>query len=621
MALGTDFPKNARRASGLTARWTFRGGCPAAVIFLVALAAAVIAMPDTSLGEGLIGGNYQLTWDQTTDRTDLEEKTTRSLKQTLDLKYKGLLTGLIENELTLKVEQEIKNDGTNTVRVNPAINLAFKGGYWSAGAKRTIDDSNEIGKNQKVSDSYIVEFYFRPTRPALPDLKGKYSLDTDFEKGTTDTRKQGVTLSSVYKPVDSIEMKGEYAKTNSDDRIQVDADTEEEKMSFSAGVRRVFTEKLKASSEYKVDLTHGATLKSNGTGATPGSDKQDQTHTLKNTLAIRPFRDTDIDGSYDIEVKQNLVTGEHNITRSGKGAVSQKMGEPFSVKADASRVVTEARHTADDNRKTEDTYTVDFKARFGPKLDFTLKYQKKDTVEDHTDNTKDTSSGSVNKGASWNGELTPFWKANASYDLTDTITAAIKTTIDTKYSLRSTFDFKPISLNIEPTYDITMKDDLVKGENTAARDFKCKLAYKVFTTANMDGRFEHTYGRKTDSALMNIQRTDATTGNVSWKDAFPGWSFGFDVTRSATDTSQDDLPPDITSSFGVKADYKYEMFSLAWNYKYDKKSVGDNSENFDIKTGWLAPRWDVSLTYTFKKTFSLLLNEGYSINFTFKYNL
>jgi len=588
---------------------------------LVAIAIAVALAPGMASAASLVGGNYQLTWDQSTDRTDAGETTTRSLKQTLDLKYRGLLTGVIENELTLKVEQEIKNDGTNTVRVNPAINLAFKGGYWSAGAKRTIDDSNEAGKNPKISDSYIVEFYFRPTRPALPDLKGKYSLDTDFEKNTTDTRKQAITLSSVYKPVDSIDMKGEYSKTTSDDRLQVDADTEEEKMNFTAGVRRVFTEKLKASTEYKVDITHGATLKSDGTGATPGSAKQDQDHTWKNTLAFRPFRTTDIDGSYDFELKENLVTGEHNITRSGKAAVSQTIGDPFSVKADASSVVTEAKHTADDNRKTEDTYTVDFRAKFGPKLDFTMKYQKKNTVEDHVDNTKDTTSGTVNKGATWNGELTPFWKANASYDLTDTITLKIKTTVDTKYSIKSTFDFKPINLTLEPTYDITMKDDLVKVENSATRDFKFKLAYKVFTTANMEGKFDHTYGRKTDSALQNIQRTDATNANVAWKDAFPGWSFGFDVTRSATDTSEDDLPPDITSSYGVKADYRFDMFSLAWNYKYDKKSVGDNSENFDIKAGWIAPQWDVSLSYTFKKTFSLLLNEGYSINLSFKYNL
>ena len=589
----------------------------------LALAAvfALAVLPAAASAAGLVGGSYQLTWDQSTDRTDAEETTTRTLKQTLDLKYRGLLSAVIENELLLKVEQENKNDGTKTIRFNPAVNLSFKGGYWSAGAKRTIDDSNEAGKNPKISDSYVVEFYFRPTRPALPDLKGKYSLDTDVEKDATDTRKQAIALSSVYKPVDSIDVKGEYSKATSDDLLKADSDTEEEKMSLSVGVRRAFTEKLKASSEYKADFTHGATLLSDGTGATPGSDKQDQTHTWKNTLALRPFRDTNIDGSYDIDLKQNFVTGEHNITRSGKAAAAQKIGDPFDVKADASRVVTEARHTADDNRKTEDTYTADFSAKFGPKMNFTLKYQKKDTAEDHTDNTRDATSASLNKGATWTGELAPVWKANASWDRTDTITARAKTTVESKYSLRSTFDFKPINLNLEPTYDISIKDDLVKMETTATRDFKFKLAYKVFATRNTEGKFDHTYGRKTDSALRNIQRTDSTSANVSWKEGFPGWTFSFDATRSATDTSEDDLPPDITSTFGIKGDYKFDMFSLAWSYKYDKKQVGDDSENFDVKAGWFAPQWDVSLTYTFKKTFSEALNEGYSINLVFKYNL
>lgn len=87
------------------------------------------------------------------------------------------------------------------------------------------------------------------------------------------------------------------------------------------------------------------------------------------------------------------------------------------------------------------------------------------------------------------------------------------------------------------------------------------------------------------------------------------------------DTSEDDLPPDITSTFGFKADYKFEQLMMSTTYKYDKKSLSDDSENFDAKIGWTAPKWDVSLTYTFKKTFSVALNEGYTISLTFKYNL
>jgi hypothetical protein len=242
-------------------------------------------------------------------------------------------------------------------------------------------------------------------------------------------------------------------------------------------------------------------------------------------------------------------------------------------------------------------------------------------VEDHADPAKSTTSGSVNRNATWNPELTPFWKGAVSYDKTDTLALDVKTTVETKYSIKSTFDFKTIFLTLEPTYDITMKDDLVKPETSDIRDFKTKIAYKVLSTRTVEAKFDHTYGRKTDSLAANIQRTDSTNANLAWKDPFPGWQFSFDALRSATDTSGDDLAPDITSTFGFKADYKMDRLSFSTTYKYDKKSLSDNAENFDAKAVWTAPKWDASLTYTFKKTFSEALNEGYTISLTFKYNL
>jgi len=570
---------------------------------------------------GLAGGDYQLTLDQSTDRTDAGETMNRTVRNTVNLRYRGFMSPVVENEITLKIEKENRNDGTDTLKINPVITLNYKGNYWGAGARRTVDESNEPGRERKTTDSYFVEFYIRPNRSTLPDLKGKYSLDLDTEPGITDTRKQTVELSSIYQPIDPLTFRGDYGRMTNEDLLKADSDTEEEKMSFTAGVRLFPTEKIKLNSEFKVETIHSATLKSDGTGATPGSYKQDHTNTWKNTAAFRPFRVTTVDASYDFELKENFATGEHNSTRSGKASVTQKILEPFDIRGEVSQVVTEAKYSSDDNRKTEDTYTVDLMARFNKALDFTAKYQKKDTVEDHADPTRNVSSGSVNRSASWNGDLTAFWKATASYDQIDTITNRVTTTVDTKYSLRSTFDFKTINLYLEPTYDITMKDDRVKPEETDTRDFKFKVAWKALTTKNMEGRVDHTYGRKTDSALQNITRTDATNANLSWMEPLPGWLFAFDVTRSASDTSEDDLPPDITTTFSLKADYRFRVLFFAMNLKYDLKNPSDSTENFDFKAGWVAPSWDVSLSYTWKKTFSAALNEGYSINLTFKYNL
>lgn len=328
-----------------------------------------------------------------------------------------------------------------------------------------------------------------------------------------------------------------------------------------------------------------------------------------------------MDASYDFDLKQNKVSGEHTLTTNIKALASQKIGAPIEVKGDFSRVITEMRHTQDDNRKTEDTWTAEARAKFSKQLDFSIKYQKKNTEEPHADATKSTSSGSVNRNANWNAELTPFWIGTVSYDKTDTLVLDVKTIIETKYSLKSKLDFKAIRLTFEPTYDITMKDDLQKPESSDIRDFKARLAYTVLTTRTIEAKFDHTYGRKTDSLAANIQRTDSTNANLSWKDPLPGWQLSFDAIRSATDTSGDDLAPDITSTFGVKADYKADQLAMSTTYKYDKKSLSDDAENFDAKVGWTALKWDATLTYTFKKTFSDVINEGYTISLTFKYNL
>lgn len=589
---------------------------------LVGAAVLLSAWTGAARGAGFIAGNYQINWDQNVDKTDAGTTDIRKFKHTLEIKYKGFLSPLVRNEVAFKLEQEIVSDAPDTIRLLPELDLGFKGKYWDAraGAKRTFENSDDPEETPKTADSYFVEFFYLAPKK-VPDLKAKYTLDTDVQEGATDTRKRGIALSSVYNPTEWLSTKGDYTRNRNDDRRTADADTEDEKASGSVGLRHLLSNKIKVDTQYTVEVSRAATLKSDGTGAVAGTQKEDQTHTWKNTLSVRPFRDTGLDGSYDLDLKQNKVNGEHTLTTNMKASASQRIGAPLDVKVEFTRVITDARHTQDDNQKTEDTGTVELRAKFSRQLDFILKYQKKDTEEDHVDPARDTTTGVITESASWAGELARFWRASVSYDKTDTSDKGVTTTIDTKYGLKSTLDFKSVNLLLEPSYDIALKDDRLASQTSATRDFKFKIADTLFTTRTAQAKFDHTYGRKTDSAVKNVQRTDSTNGNLTWKDPFPGWTFAFDVTRSATDTSEDDLPADINSTFGFKADYKIEQLWMSASYTYDKKKLTDSGERFDAKVGWAAPKWDASLLYSFKKTFSAAINEGYSISFTFKYNL
>jgi len=599
---------------------------PFAVLF--ALVAFLCLGGTSARGAGLIGGSYTLNWDSRVDKKDTGTINANTLKQVAEIKYKGFLRPVVENELTLKVEHERTEEGENLLRLSPIVSLGYKGTYWNAGTKRTVEDSNEAGKEPRTSDAHFVEFLFSPPRKTLPDLKAKYNLDKDYEKGTSDTSKHAFTASSIYRPMEWIEFKGEYTLNRSYDYLQADSDTRDDKRSATVGIRHIVSKNIKFNTEYKAEVVRGATLLD--AGGTTG-DKKDHTHTWKNTLAFRPFRETNIDASYDFDLKQSMVTGEHTFTENYKAAVTQKVAI-FDLKGDFTRVVTEPRHTADDNRKTDDAWTAELRWKFAKQLDFSLKYQVKEIDEVFfADPSKDTTSGSNILGGTWNGELAPFWKASASFERTDTFAKEVKTTVDLKNTLKSTFDFKAINLTLEPSYDITRKEDLVKSpvEVTDLRDFKFRLWHKVLTSRNIDATFDHTYGRKVNKVSTlppedpanHIERTDSTTGNVSWKEPLPGWIFMFDLTRAASDTSNDDNPPQVDSSFGVKGDYKMDQFTMATSFKYDMKRTTADVETFDLKLGWLAPRWDASMIYTFTKTLSEELNETYSIAIAFKYTL
>lgn len=567
----------------------------------------------------LLGGSYELTWEQDVDRTETETTNIRKLKQILEVNWKGFLAPVIENEATFKIEQEIDSDAADTTRFLPTLDLGFKGRYWEGkvGTKQTHENSDDPAENPKTTDTYAVEFFYLAPR-RVPDLKVKYTVDKDFEEGTTDTLRQEITLSSVYGPTDWLALKGDYNRIVSDDRLNLDSDTEDEKINATAALRHFFSEKFKVETEYDLEITRGATLLDAG-GAQ--NREEDQTHTWKNAVAFRPFEETDLSGSYDLDLKQDLTTGEHTQEDTLKVTVTQQVGKPVQLKGDYERVVTEDRHTVDDNRKTDETWTAEVRVKFSELFDATLKYELEDIDEVHVVAANSQFNGTETWTASWAGELTPFWKASASLEKIDTFDRDLLTTVDTKTSYKSTFDFKAIRLTLDPTYDITKKDDRVGAESTTTRDFRCRIAYTLFTTRTMESKLDHTYGRKTDSGPGTIQRTDDSTWNLAWTDPLPGWLVSFDITRNATDTSEDDLPPDITSSFGFKVDYKADRLLLNSSYKFDKKSLTDNAEIFDFKVGWVAPRWDVSLTYEFDKTFSEERNEGYTVTLAFKYNL
>lgn len=604
------------RREGVKAAWRRR--------FLPALLAILwIAGAGGTARASLVQGTYEFDWDRDVDKKEDGTTQTDKIKQTLELKYKGLLSTAGTSEFTFKVEQEINTDAPEILRFLPTLDLQMKGVpiQLTAGAKRTEEISNEPNKNPKITDSYYVETFFTPVTN-IPDFKGKVTVDTDFEAGASNSVKEGITLSSVYRPNEWLDIKGDYTWNGNDDKFNPDSDTIDQKGTASVALRRMFTEKVKFDGQYTVEETTGRKVLDSGASE---NRKDDQSHSVKTSLAYRPFATTNLSASWDADIKLNLETDEHNHTLNRKASLDQNLLGGFDISADFAQNITEAKHTSNDNRKTEDTWTVEAKKKFVQGHDFSVKWEDKVTDEEFfvtplTNKLTDQ----VTWTGTWTGTLTAFWRGQASYEWKDTTITGVlnEKNLDKKTSLKSTFDFKNINLILDPSYDITVAEKIV--ESTKTRDFKFKIAYRFFPSYNTEARFDHTYGRKIDSGtakVTQIERADNSTANVTWKDPIPGWIFGFDLTRAATDKSEDANPPDINTTFGFKADYKWTLLAINISYKYDKKTLSADGETLDAKVGWTTSDWEASVTYNFTKVFSDQIDEKYSISLTFKYNL
>jgi predicted porin len=361
-----------------------RISCGNKIILLFYLFLVVFPLIPTVPAHGaLISGSYELSWDQDVDKTETETTDVQKFRQTLGLEYRGFLSPVVENEVTVQIEQEINTDEADTTRFLPTLDLGLKGNFWEAraGGKRTQENSDEPGENEKITDNFFIEFFYLAPEN-VPDLKAKYTLDTDFEEGETDTEDQEITLSSVYKPTDWLDLKGDYTRNESEDKINADSDTEDETINGSVAFRHFLSEKIKFDAQYDVEISKGATLLDGG-GKTNQTD--DQTQTVKSSLSFRPFKTTDLDASYDYDLDQDKETGEDTITRNAEISVSQKIAAVFDLEGGYNRNITTQEGTADDNEETEDEWTAGLEAKFSKQLDFSIEYEKTDTDVVHDD--------------------------------------------------------------------------------------------------------------------------------------------------------------------------------------------------------------------------------------------
>jgi hypothetical protein len=604
-----------------------------AVAFAAAAAAGFLSVPVPSAAEGVVQSTYTLTADGTQTWTGDTKTATQKYSHVLDLKYRGFLQPVVENEFTMKVEWNSGDDSTGYIKVTPDLTLKYKGSYWNAGVKRGIEESTEPGKTAKYADKAFVEVILSPPRVTLPDLKAKYNVDKDYQKAQSDTVKHAFEVSTSVTPFEWLAIKGDWTRTLTYDRLKEDSDTEDERIAGSVGVRRLIGQNIRVQSEYRVEDSRSATLLTEGGTSNP---KRDQNHTWKNALVFRYVPDGTFEVNYDYELKERMLTPkDHDQKRTYKAVLDQKfkiLGE-LGFKGEFDRVETETAHkVGGDTLKTEDSWIGEVKTRPSKFADLSFKTTWKRTVDEAFGaSTAPASTTSFQRSVSWNCDLLPFWKPTVSVDRTDTRAWSVAqqrevpSVVTTVYTMNGPLTIAIPVIEIAPTYTVTFTDDKLAEtkQNTVIRDFTAKATAALLKTRTWEGRMDHTYARKVDTKEENVVRTDTTNFSLTARDAVPGWNFEVTVGRNATDTSGDDLGVDLTEALTLKADLKRDPFKLAVTYKYDRTLTEGKFDKYslDMTTGWVSRDWDLSLTGNYKQTMSPVLDKGTTVNLTFTYKL
>lgn len=573
----------------------------------------------------LYESSFQFNYDLTVDRTDEGTETDQTFNEVFETKFSQKLLPKLDFEYSFKfeLENEFQSDAEDTTRLLPELETKFEGDYWELGLgwKRSRESNDLPFEAAQIDESYFIELFLTP-EGKVPDLKTKYTVDTSKQPPDTNTKDTSLELSSQYTLGDSIKLKVDYTRDESDDRVNVDSDTLDETFKTEETFKYIFSDKVKMDFKHQYEDETGATLLDAG-GKT--NEENIKTHEYQARLDYRPFKKTKITADADVEREKDKIEEKISKTQDYSVKLEQEIGEPISLKIEYEKSIDEDRGGISDFTDTkdeEDDYTYEMDLEFSDLLDFSLKYERTiDEIDDRVDDANDEKVETRDASFSWQADTGTFLTMSFSYTWSEDFTNDVLETKDRKISVKPDLNFEALNLKITTDYTHTITEDFTKTTDQKERDidFSVTIDYETQITDKLNFSLNHKYSRKVEQPGKVIERDDDTTVDFKLDEPWPGTSFGLNITRNASDRSEDESPPDINTTITFTWDHSMDPFDFALSYKYDKKKLTDNTETFDFSVGLSADSLSAKLTYTFDKTFSEELDESHSVSFTFQY--
>ncbi len=581
----------------------------------------IFLFPNESSRADVYSSSFDLEYDLTVERSEDGTETDQTLSEIFQLKYsQPLLPKLdVDGQFRFELENEFQSDGADTTRVLPEIEIGGKAEYWdlNLGAKRNRLSNDEPFEATSIQDSYFVEYFFKPTGK-VPDLKLKYSIDTDEKGDEADSQDTAFEVSSVYEFADFLKLKVDYTRDETEDKVNPDSDTIDEEFRTEETLKYILTRNIKLDLKHQYEKSTGGTLLDLG-GKTGESNKENNTYDGR--ITFKPFGETELRSTYKFQREKDIIGKATSESTDFEVGLDQNIGEPIEFKFKYYKSIDENVGIDSNEKEDEDTFTYDLSLFFSDLLDFSIKYEIKDNeTEDRLDPANNRTLETEDVSFSWSADTGTFMDLSVSYDWSVDKEDNINVSKNRDLSIKSTLRSDAINLEITPSYTNNITEDFTKVSEQKTRniDFNLGIDYDTKVTEKLGFSLSHKYGRSVDHPNKVIERDDDTSIDIQLNEPWDGSNFSLSLSRNASDRSGDDLPPDITSTITFNWDHTMGPFDFSVNYSFDNSKLADDAETFDVSLGWKGLNFDTQVRYSFDKTFSAELDESHNLTFSFK---
>lgn len=142
------------------------------------------------------------------------------------------------------------------------------------------------------------------------------------------------------------------------------------------------------------------------------------------------------------------------------------------------------------------------------------------------------------------------------------------------------------NLEVTPTYSYTEDLETAPGKRTEEKTIEVDIGYEISLRDRLVLRLDHTYSRtqkwSSDPAeRMTIERTDDTEVTVTWDEFLRGMGLELSWVRDASDTSEDEKPPEIDYTYSATYDWEIlANYTLGFEYNRDVKQMSEDTQDF-----------------------------------------